>query len=112
MTARRGEVWFVDLDPAEGREQAGRRPALVLSVDEFNASKAGLVTILPITSRARALRTRVTVRPPEGGLSSTSYIICEQTRTISTTRLRKPIGAVSSTTLGSVADILRMLLGL
>jgi len=78
MIARRGEVWLVDSNPIAGHEQGGRRPALVLSVDAFNASRADLVTVLPITSRARALRSRVAVQPPEGGLSSPSYIIAEQ----------------------------------
>jgi mRNA interferase MazF len=32
----RGEIWDLDLDPILGREQAGFRPALVLSVDLFN----------------------------------------------------------------------------
>jgi mRNA interferase MazF len=33
---RRGEIYFVDLNPTKGREQAGRRPVLVLSVDAIN----------------------------------------------------------------------------
>jgi mRNA interferase MazF len=33
---RRGEIYFLDLDPARGREQAGRRPVLVLSIDAIN----------------------------------------------------------------------------
>ena len=33
---RRGEIYFVDLNPVRGREQAGQRPVLVLSVDEIN----------------------------------------------------------------------------
>ena len=56
MTPARGEVWNVDLDPVRGREQAGRRPALVISVDLFNRGPSGLVVLLPITSRYRGLR--------------------------------------------------------
>ena len=41
----RGEVWSVDLDPVRGHEQAGTRPALVVSVDEFNEGPADLVVI-------------------------------------------------------------------
>jgi mRNA interferase MazF len=41
MSARRGQVWLVDFDPVEGHEQAGRRPALIRSVDPFNESRAG-----------------------------------------------------------------------
>jgi mRNA interferase MazF len=109
---RRGEVWLASLDPTVGHEQAGTRPALILSVDAFNASASGLVTVLPITSKARALRTRVEVRPPEAGLNVVSYIIGEQTRTISTHRLVKPLGSVTDATMANVTDIVRVLLGL
>ena len=114
MTApRRGEVWIVDLDPTAGHEQAGRRPALVLSVDAFNASHAELVTVLPITSVPRPrIPTRVEIRPPEGGLKRASYVIGEQTRTISTDRLRNRLGAVKPATLDKVADVVRVILGL
>jgi mRNA interferase MazF len=105
-------VWLVELDPVEGHEQAGRRPALVLSVDAFNASPAELVTVLPITSKARALRTRIEVRPPEAGLLVVSYVIGEQTRTISSRRLVKRFGTASSATMVKVADVVRVLLGL
>ena len=109
---RRGEVWLVGFDPTKGHEQAGVRPALVLSVDGFNASPAGLVTVLPLTSKARQVRTRIEIAPPEGGLTTTSYVIGEQTRTISTGRLVKPLGTVSGATMAKVADVVRMLLGL
>jgi mRNA interferase MazF len=112
VSARRGEVWLVDFDPVEGHEQAGRHPALVLSVDGFNASPAELVTVLPITSKARTLRTRIAVVPPEGGLSVASYVIGEQTCTVSSRRLVKRFGVVSGTTMVKVADVVRMLLGL
>lgn len=47
----RGEVWLADLGTGRGREQTGRRPVLVLSVDGFNAGPADLVLTLPITSK-------------------------------------------------------------
>lgn len=75
---KRGEVWTVELDPTLGHEQAGRRPALLLSVDEFNDSPADLVTLLPITSKPRQLLTRIPITPPEGGLRFPSWVICEQ----------------------------------
>lgn len=112
MSARRGELWMIDFDPVEGHEQGGRRPALVLSVDAFNASRAELVTVLPITSKRRMVRTRVEVVPPEGGLSLVSYVLAEQSRTISTHRLANRIGVVSAQTMTKVSDIVRVLLGL
>ena len=44
---RRGEIWLADLHPTRGREQTGRRPVLVLSVDFFNAGPADLILSYP-----------------------------------------------------------------
>ena len=49
MSVRRGEVYFVDLNPASGREQAGRRPVLVVSNDSLNARPL-VVAVVPGTS--------------------------------------------------------------
>jgi mRNA interferase MazF len=51
----RGDIWLADLDPVRGREQAGRRPILIVSVDGFNQSKAGLAIVVPLT-QVRQLR--------------------------------------------------------
>ena len=64
----RGEIWMIDFDPTRGHEQAGKRPALVVSDDVFNAGPAGLVIALPLTSKAKGVRSHVAVQPPEGGL--------------------------------------------
>jgi mRNA interferase MazF len=73
----RGEIWLMDLNPVRGREQAGKRPCLVISVDRFNQSPADLVVILPITSKDKQIPWHVKVQPPEGGLTMDSYIKCE-----------------------------------
>jgi len=113
MSARRGEVWLARFDPIEGREQAGVRPALVLSVDSFNASRADLVAVLPITSKPRPGNPfRIEVQSPEGGLTVVSYIIGEQVRTVSAGRLMKRLGTVSGATMTKVADVVRVVLGL
>ncbi len=49
---RRGDVITIDLDPVKGHEQGGRRPALVLSADEYNRV-VGLAIVVPITMRAK-----------------------------------------------------------
>jgi len=108
----RGEVWKVDLDPVRGHEQAGRRPALVVSVDALNHSAAELAIVLPITSRQKNVRSHVAVQPPEGGLERTSYVKCEDVRSVSTTRLDQRLGAVTGETMSAVEDRLRLLLEL
>ncbi len=108
----RGEVWMLNFDPTRGHEQAGTRPALILSVDVFNAGPADLVIVLPITSRARGVRSHVTVQPPEGGLRVTSFIKCEDVRSVAKERLHRRLGAVSVQTMAEVEDKLRILLNL
>ena len=108
----RGEVWFLNLDPTQGREQAGRRPALVISVDPFNHGPADLVVVLPITSKAKGIPFHVTLAPPEGGVQQTSYIKCEDVRSVSRSRLRERWGTVTPQTLADIEDRLRILMGL
>jgi mRNA interferase MazF len=114
MTAQvsRGEVWLVSLDPVRGHEQAGTRPALVVSVDRFNHGPAGLVVVLPITSRSKGVPLHVSVSPPEGGLTSPSFIKCEDVRSISTDRLVRRLGSAGPNTMALVEDRLRILMGL
>jgi mRNA interferase MazF len=110
---RRGEVWLVDLNPARGHEQAGRRPALVVSADAFNRSRAGLVFVVPLTTRARGIPTHVEVRPPDGGLHETSWARCEDLRSVSIDRLMTgPLGTVPPEVLGAIGERLRLLLQL
>ena len=108
----RGDVWLVNLNPTAGREQAGMRPALIVSVDIFNHGAAELVVVIPITSKAKGVPLHVEINPPEGGLSMTSYAKCEDVRSISTSRLMRRIGNVTSLTIDAVEDRLRVLLGL
>ena len=108
----RGEVWMLNFDPTRGHEQAGTRPALIISVDVFNAGHADLVIVLPITSRSKGVRSHVAVRPPEGGLSIESYIKCEDVRSVAKERLHRRLGDISSGTMAAVEDKLRILLNL
>lgn len=114
MTAkpRRGEVWLVDLDPARGHEQAGKRPALVISVDLFNSGPAGLAVVLPVTTKDKKIPLHVKVSPPEGGVKEASFIKCEDIRSVSTERLLARLGEVSRGTMAAVEDRVRILLGL
>ncbi len=108
----RGEVWLVDLNPARGHEQAGKRPGLILSVDLFNQGPAGLVVILPITTKAKGIPFHVEINISEGGLTQRSFIKCEDIRSIAKERLFRRIGRVSDETMKAIEDRLRILLNL
>jgi|SRR6266571_1556151 len=110
--ASRGEIWRVNLNPTAGREQAGTRPALIISVDIFNHGAAELVVAIPITSKAKGIPLHVEINPPEGGLNVQRFVKCEDVRSISTSRLVKKLGRVSSQTIDAVEDRLKILLGL
>ena len=109
---QRGEIWLLDLDPNRGHEQAGRRPALILTVDTFNAGPADLVVVIPVTKTIRAMPTHVIVRPPEGGVKMECAILCEALRSVSKERLVVKWGRVNPPTLAEVEDRVRILLGL
>ena len=109
--ARKG-IWLINLDPTTGREQAGTRPALVMSADIFNRGSADLVFIIPITSKAKSIRSHVSLLPPEGGLNLPSFIMCEAMRSVSKQRLIKRLGVISQATMTEVEDRLKILLDL
>lgn len=75
-----GDIWYVDFSPQVGREQAGIRPALVVSNDMFNAVGNDLHIVCPLTTRDRGLRYHVPMQPVEGVLSRPSLIMCEQVK--------------------------------
>ena len=110
--ASRGDVWMVNLSPTIGHEQAGQRPALIVSVDELNKSAAELVIVVPLTSREKRIRSHVEVDEGEAGLKVRSFIKCEDVRSIATRRLERRLGSVKPRTLEVVESRLRFLLGL
>ena len=111
MTApARGDVWLLELDPTRGHEQAGRRPALILSDDVFNLGPAGLVIVAPITTRLRPIPSHIRLSPPEGGLTAPSAVLCEAIRSVSKDRLVRRMGSVSALRMAFVEDAVRVLL--
>lgn len=82
-----GEIVWTDFDPAVGREQAGRRPALVVSATAFNEA-TGLAVVCPITSRVRPFPSSV-VLPPD--LTVSGEILVSHVRSIDV--LARPVRA-------------------
>jgi len=108
----RGEVWLAELSPTRGHEQSGRRPVLVMSEDLFNRGAAGLVIVLPLTSKWRGVPSHVPLDPPEGGGEHRSAVLCEAVRSVSVERLTVRWGVVERRTMAAVEDRLRILLRL
>jgi mRNA interferase MazF len=107
----RGEVWFVNLDPVVGHEQAKTRPCLVISDDIFNHGPANLHIIVPLTSKSKNNLFRVPLEWLEGGSDIESFILCDQIRSVSRQRFKRNIlGSVTQRTLDQVQYALGMLL--
>lgn len=106
----RGEVWFADFAPTRGREQAGTRPALIISADDYNRSPSGLVVVLPITRTPPRVPWHVHLAKGEGGLTEDGSILVDQLRAISVDRLIQVKGSVSYPVLEEVQRRMRYLL--
>ncbi len=107
----RGEVWLVSFGETVGHEQAGTRPAIIVSIDSFNQGPAELVIAVPTTSRQR-LRGHFEILPPEGGLTQPSYVLWDQIARVSHERLIRRMGSVSDATMEQLEARLAALLGL
>ena len=94
----RWRAFVADLDPVVGSEQAGTRPALVVSDESFNR-RMPLVTVLPLTSRKPGRQlylNEVLLESGTAGLSLDSIVLVPQVRTISKRRLLTPLGYLDS----------------
>lgn len=107
-SARQGEVWYVDLDPIRGREQAGRRPAVVVSVDQLGTGPSELAIVVPLT-RTAGQRLHVPIDAPNGGVRERSYAMPEMVRSISRDRLNERWGAIDDATLAEITRRVRLL---
>ncbi|MCO5224467.1 MAG: type II toxin-antitoxin system PemK/MazF family toxin [Thermomicrobiales bacterium] len=94
-----GEVWDAFLDPIHGREQAGRRPVLVVSNDWFNSLERSLVIVVPITGTEARVRYQIEIDAGEGGLNKDSTILPEHVRSVDVSRLKRRRGRVAAETL-------------
>lgn len=73
---QQGDVIWMDFNPQAGHEQAGRRPALVVSNSSYNATGA-LVMVCPITNT----KTRHAVRPQlPDTMNATGCVLCDHAR--------------------------------
>lgn len=111
---RRGDVYWVRLDPTEGSEQAGTRPAVIVSRNAINRYSP-IVVICPMTSASNVQRlypSDVLVHAPEGGLKVDSVVLTLQVRAIAKARLGSRLGELEPLTLQKIDRALKITLDL
>lgn len=106
----RGDVFWADLDPVRGREQAGRRPVVVLSQDIFNAA-SGTVICMAVTSKEPAAQFPLTFELPTSALPKKSWAKISQIRTLSVDRLGDRLGRIGPEDLAQLLEGLNEILG-
>ncbi len=97
----RWQVFYANLDPVLGSEQAGTRPVLVVSEEDFNQVMQ-LVTVLPLTSRKpgrHVYPNEVLVRRGTAGLAFDSIVLAHQVRTITKQRVKSEIGSLDDSSI-------------
>jgi mRNA interferase MazF len=75
---QQGDIVYLSFDPQSGHEQKGRRPAIVISNDAFNALSRGAL-VCPITNTNRGMPLHV---PLDDRTKTTGVIMCDQVKAL------------------------------
>ena len=104
---RRGDVFWMNFDPQEGHEQAGRRPGVVISPDYYNA-RSKLLIVCPITSRVKGYPFEVLI---PAGLKVSGAIISDQCRSLDlVARQAEMLCAIPTRTVNEVLELVATLM--
>ena len=98
---RAGELWFGDLGSGVGREQSGIRPLLVVSNQQYQDLVSELLIVVPCTSKNRGWLNHVEVTGTLA-LKMPTFALVEQIRSVSRSRLLRPIGHTDNVTMSEV----------
>ncbi len=114
---RRGEIRWVDLDPARGAESNKRRPGVIVSNDGANTTASrlgsGVVTIVPVTSNVERIHPfQVLLTAEATGLARDSKAQAEQVRSVAVQRVGDRIGTLGRADLAELDEALRIHLAL
>ncbi|MBI2266146.1 MAG: type II toxin-antitoxin system PemK/MazF family toxin [Armatimonadetes bacterium] len=111
----RGQIYFANLNPTQGREQAGRRPVLVISSNAINRQPLVVTVVVGTDGRniERDYPTNVRLSAEETGLPMDTVFLCFQLRSLDPSRFADiPAGTVPTRKMNDIAEALRSALDL
>ncbi len=112
MKVKRGDIYYADLSPVIGSEQAGVRPILVVQNDIGNKFSPTIIGIA-ITSKQKAkLPTHIEIEGTKYGLDKDSVILAEQIRTLDKRRLKEKVGRLDKETMEKVKRAIEISFGI
>jgi mRNA interferase MazF len=108
---KQGEIWYADLNPTMGNEQAGFRPVVIISGNLLN-KYLNVVIVIPLTSKVKSYKGNPILTPSKtNGLKEMSEMLIFHVRSVSKDRLVQKLGAVETEQLTlaikTLNDILR-----
>jgi mRNA interferase MazF len=106
IAVRRGDIWWVNLDPTQGTEIRKTRPAVVITADALNRARRTIV-VVPL-STGPSPTPPIVVATPSAGLNSVA--VCDQLRAIDKRRLTSNAGHLSPADLRTVEEGIRRVL--
>lgn len=105
-----GEIWYADLNPAKGSEQAGFRPVVIISGNLLN-TYLNTVICCPLTSKIKNYKGNVVLKASTSNkLKTSSEILTAHVRSISKDRLVKKGGHITAQELENTIENLNELL--
>jgi mRNA interferase MazF len=111
MKVKQGEIWYANLNPTKGSEQAGHRPVVVVSGNVVN-TYLNVVIAMPLTTKVKNYKGNIVLQPNKiNGLTQPSEVLIFHIRSLSQDRLEKKVGSITASELETLKsglnDILR-----
>lgn len=107
---KQGEIWYANLNPTKGSEQAGMRPVVILSGNLLN-EYLNIVIVAPLTTKIKKYKGNPILHPTRSnGLKNESEVLVFHIRSISKNRLVKKLGKIESGELDQAVKTLNEIL--
>ena len=107
---KQGEIWYANLNPTKGSEQAGLRPVVIVSGNLLN-QHLNIILAVPLTTKVKHYKGNPVVQPTKAnGLKSESEMLVFHIRSISKDRLTKRLGTVEPAELAQFTKTLNDIL--
>lgn len=108
MVVKRGDVFYADLNPVIGSEQAGVRPVVIIQNDMGNKYSPTVIAIAITSKNKPTLPTHIPISSKYTGLPKDSMILVEQIRTLDKSRLKEKLCTLDDDIMEKVKEAVKV----